>query len=106
VQSGRWTATIVAALYLAYRAAGFVLLVAAKFPPSFIPVMVLAAGVVLDLAAQWHWRSVVTTAALLLAWYGSAAVVGQFTLMPSFAPETVFIVAAPLWLFVSRSRTA
>jgi hypothetical protein len=97
VQLGRWTATMVAALYMAYRSAGYALLVAAKFPPSFIPVMVLSAAVVLDLAARWHWRSMFTTAGLLLAWYGSAAVVGQLTLMPTFAPETLWIVAVPLW---------
>jgi hypothetical protein len=97
VQPGRWTAIIVAALYLAYRGAGYSLLVAAKFPPSFIPVMVLIAAVALDMAAQWRWRPVWTTAGLLLAWYGSAAVVGQITLMPTFAPETLWIVAIPLW---------
>jgi hypothetical protein len=103
-QPGRWTATSVAALYLAYRGAGYILLVAVKFPPSFIPVMLLSAGVVLDVAARWHWRSVVTTAALLLAWYISAAVVSRLTLMPTFAPATLWIVAVPLWGLVVRSR--
>jgi hypothetical protein len=103
-QPGRWTATSVAALYLAYRGAAHILLVAAKFPPSFIPAMILSAGVVLDLAARWHWRSVLATVGLLLAWYGSAAVVSRLTLMPTFVPATLWIVAVPLWGLVVRSR--
>jgi hypothetical protein len=60
IHPGRWTATIVAALYLAYRGSGYALLVAAGFPPSFIPVMLLGAGLVVDIAARQRWRSLAT----------------------------------------------
>jgi hypothetical protein len=96
-----WTATIVAALYLIYRSLGYMLLAAATFPPSFIPVMLLGAGLALDLAARWCWRPAVTSAALLLAFYGGAQVVGRLTLMPAFDPWTALVVAGPLWGIVA-----
>jgi hypothetical protein len=97
VQPQRWTATIVAILYLAYRAVTYTLLLAGGFPPSFIPVMILGAALVIDLAARWRWRPVVAAAALLVAFYGGAALVGELTLMPAFPAATALVVAAPLW---------
>jgi hypothetical protein len=96
-QPGRWTATIVAFLYLAYRALTYTLLVAADFPPSFIPVMILGAALAIDLAARWRWRPALTAAALLVAFYGGAGLVGGLTLMPTFAPATALVVGGPLW---------
>ena len=104
VQPGRWTATIVATLYLSYRGVAFMLFSAAGFPPSFIPIMLLGAALVVDLAGGWHWRPVATSVALLLAFYGGAGRVGQFTLMPAFAPETALVVAGPLWLIVAGGQ--
>jgi hypothetical protein len=46
----RWTATIIAAAYLAYRAVTGVALVAIGFPPSVLPVVLLVGAVVVDLA--------------------------------------------------------
>jgi hypothetical protein len=97
IQPGRWTATIVAALYLAYRMVVYGVLVAASFPPSFIPVMLVGAGLAIDLAARWHWRPFITAGALLVAFYGGAALVGQLTLMPNFVPMSALFVAVPLW---------
>jgi hypothetical protein len=46
----RWAATTVAAAYLAYRAAMWVGLVAIGFPPSVLPLALLAGAVAVDLA--------------------------------------------------------
>ena len=46
----RWTATIIAAAYLAYRALTGVVLVAIGFPPSVLPVALLAGALLVDLA--------------------------------------------------------
>jgi hypothetical protein len=94
---GLWSATIVAALYLGYRGVAYLLLVSAQFPPSFIPLMLLGAGLAIDLAARWRWHPLIAVGALLLAYYGGAALVGQLTLMPEFAPWTALFVAVPLW---------
>jgi hypothetical protein len=107
VQPGRWTATIVAALYLGYRAIVYTLLVAASFPPSFIPLMILGAGLAIDLAARWRWHPAIATLVVLVAFYGCAALIGQFTLMPDFVPLTAPFVAVPLWaMFVYARRWA
>jgi hypothetical protein len=101
---GAWTATLVAGLYLVYRAVSYALLSAATFPPSFIPVMLLGAGLAIALAARRRWRPVVASAALLLAFYGGAALIGRLTLMPAFAPWTALVVAGPLWGIVAAER--
>ncbi|WP_193616505.1 hypothetical protein [Goekera deserti] len=46
----RWTATLLAATYLGYRAVAWGLLEVGGFPPSVLPVMLLAGAVVVDLA--------------------------------------------------------
>ena len=46
----RWTATIIAATYLAYRAVMWLGLVAMGFPPSVLPVVLLVGAVLVDLA--------------------------------------------------------
>jgi hypothetical protein len=104
VHPGRWTATIVAALYLAYRGSGYVLLVAAGFPPSFIPLMLLGAGLAVDIAARWRWRPLPTAAALLLVFYGGAALLGRIMLMPAFDLATAPIIAVPLWAIVALGQ--
>lgn len=101
---GRWTATIVAALYLCYRAVAYGLLSLGGFPHSFIPVMLIGAGLAIDLAARWRWNPVVATAALLVAYYGGAALVGQATLMPDFAPATALAAALPLFALVAAAQ--
>jgi hypothetical protein len=103
-QPGRWTATLVVALYLAYRGATSALLVAAGFPPSFIPLMLLGAGLVVDGAARGRWRSLTTAAALLLVFYGGAALLGRVTLMPAFDLATAPIIAVPVWAIVALGQ--
>jgi len=46
----RWTATIVAGVYLAYRLVTWLLLVATGFPPSVIPVMLFVGAVLIDVS--------------------------------------------------------
>ncbi|MGY2081676.1 hypothetical protein [Modestobacter sp. SYSU DS0657] len=46
----RWTATTIAGGYLAYRAVTWLLLGATGFPPSVVPVMLLAGAFLVDLA--------------------------------------------------------
>jgi hypothetical protein len=46
----RWTATIIAAAYLAYRAVTGLALVAMGFPPSVLPLVLLVGAVLVDLA--------------------------------------------------------
>ncbi|MCZ2804585.1 hypothetical protein O2W18_05685 [Modestobacter sp. VKM Ac-2983] len=46
----RWTATVLAGSYLAYRAVTGLLLDATGFPPSVLPLMLLAGAVLIDLA--------------------------------------------------------
>jgi hypothetical protein len=46
----RWTATIIAATYLAYRAVMWLGLVAMGFPPSVLPVVLIVGAVLVDLA--------------------------------------------------------
>jgi hypothetical protein len=105
-QPDHWTATIVAALYLAYRGAGYAMLVAADFPPSFIPLMLFGAGLVVDIAARRRWRPLPTAAALLLVFYGGAALLGRITLMPAFDLATAPLIAAPLWAIVALGQPA
>jgi len=69
----RWTATAVAGTYLAYRAVAWVLLTSTGFPPSVLPVMLLAGAVVVDLAVTarvpgWLAGPVATAAVVLAAW--------------------------------------
>ncbi len=59
--------------------------------------MLLAAALAIDLAMRWRWHSLLAVGLLLAAFYGSAALVGQLTLMPQFAPVTALFVALPLW---------
>jgi hypothetical protein len=46
----RWTATIIAATYLAYRAVMWLALVSMGFPPSVLPVVLIVGAVLIDVA--------------------------------------------------------
>jgi hypothetical protein len=48
----RWTATLLAGTYLVYRAVAWVLLTSTGFPPSVLPVMLLAGAVLVDAAVS------------------------------------------------------
>lgn len=93
----RWTATTVAAVYLALRLIAYAVFIAGGYSPSFVPVMLLGPAAVIDVAAHRGWQPAPTVVALLAAAYGGAAVVGRFTLMPAFEAWTAPLVGAFLW---------
>jgi hypothetical protein len=100
----RWTATAVALIYLAYRALGRLLLGAFDFPVSFIPVMLLLAAFVIDLAERRRWLPIVTALALVGIYYASAELIGRYTLMPDFALSTAPIALIALWGALAAAR--
>lgn len=97
----RWTATLIAGTYLAYRALMWVGLVAAGFPPSVLPLVLLVGAVCIDLAVTFRlpgWSAAPATAALVYAagwlqdaagilppwdwsWWSIALVVAAFTVL-------------------------
>ena len=101
----RWTATLLTATYLGYRAVVWGLLAATGFPPSVLPVMLLAGAVLVDCAVTWRvpgWAAGVPVAAAVFA----AAFVQEFVaVIPpwqwSVAP-VVWIGFAVLWGVVDR----
>jgi hypothetical protein len=62
----RWTATVVAGAYLAYRCGMWLALVATGFPPSDVPFVLLVGAVLVDLAVTYR----------LAGWMAGAAVTG------------------------------
>jgi hypothetical protein len=73
----RWTATIIAATYLGYRAVMWLALVGMGFPPSVLPVVLLVGAVLVDLAVTrrvpgWLAGPVVAAAVYAAAWYQEA----------------------------------
>ena len=101
VHGWRWTATTAAVMYLAYRIIGYIILGAADFPQSFVPVMLLGGALVIDLAHYWRWQALRTTATLIGVYYGSAAVLDRLTPMPEFALITAPVVGLALWAVLS-----
>jgi hypothetical protein len=95
----RWTATIVAGAYLAYRLVTWLLLVATGFPPSVIPVMLLVGAVLIDVSVTrgvpgWAAGVLVAGAVFLVAfaqdvlavippwnWWAAGPVIVAFALL-------------------------
>jgi len=50
----RWTATTIAAAYLAYRAVMWLALVGMGFPPSVLPLVLLVGAVLVDVAVTYR----------------------------------------------------
>lgn len=100
----RWSASVVALLYLAYRVVGFVLLSEADFPRSFIPAMLLGAAAMIDLAEQRRWSPLGLSAALVALFYTSAALIDHYTLMPQFALSTAPVAFLLLWCGLLGAR--
>jgi hypothetical protein len=101
----RWTATLIAGAYLGYRAFAWVLLTATGFPPSVLPVMLLAGAVLVDLAVTAGvpgWLAALpVTAGVALAALAQAAV----TVIPPWNWAVLPAVAvgfAVLWGGVER----
>lgn len=60
--------------------------------------MILGAALLIDLAARFKWRPILTAIILIIAYYSSAAVVGRATLMPDFDLWTAPIAFVLLWI--------
>lgn len=104
----RWAATIVAGGYLLYRAVAWVLLVAGGFPPSAIPVMLLAGAVAVDLAVNLRLRPLLAGPAVVAVTYLAAWVTGELAVIPPWAWWSAPLVAVAFlaeWLFVDRLLT-
>lgn len=93
----RWAATGAALLYLAGRVAADQALGAVDFPRSFIPVPLLLAAFLIDVAGQRRWPPLAIALALTACFYGGMLLAAQYTLVPRFAPETAPIVFVLLW---------
>jgi hypothetical protein len=105
----RWTATLLAGTYLAYRAVAWVLLTSTGFPPSVLPVMLLAGAVLVDVAVTARvpgWL-----AALPVTVGTAVAALGQsvVAVIPPWNWAVVPAVAvgfALLWAAVDRVSTS
>jgi hypothetical protein len=97
IQGWRWAATTVTLIYLAYRVVGRVLLGTFGFPVAFIPVLLLMAAFVIDLAVSRRWGALTTALALVATYYPAAMLLGRYTLMPDFPLATAPIVLLALW---------
>jgi hypothetical protein len=113
----RWTATTLAGTYLAYRAGVWLGLVAIGFPPSVLPVVLVAGAVLIDLAVSRGlpgWAAGLLVAAAVYAvgfgqealgllppwnWWSALPVAVGFTLLWA----AVDVLARSRWL--ARWRT-
>ena len=101
----RWTATILAGTYLAYRAGMWLGLETLGFPPSVLPLVLLVGAVSIDVAETrrlpaWAAGPVVTAAV-----YAAAVVQDSFGLLPPWDWGSVLPVAVGfgvLWAGVDR----
>jgi hypothetical protein len=89
----RWTATIIAAAYLAYRAAMWLALDAMGFPPSVLPWVLVVGAVLIDLAVShrlpgWAAGPLVTGAV-----YGAASGLDGLGVLPPWNWWSVLPVA-------------
>jgi hypothetical protein len=101
----RWTATAVAATYLAYRAVAWTLLVATGFPPSVLPVVLLVGAVLVDVAVTSGvpgWAAGVPVAAVV---YGAAFLQEFLAVLPPWnwwSAVPVAVAFSLLWAGVDR----
>ena len=114
----RWTATVLAVVYLGYRALVLLGLVATGFPPSVLPVVLVVGAVLVDVAVArgipGHLAAVVVTSAV----YATAVPMEWLGLLPPWDWWSVLPVAllfSALWggvdalgrsAWLSRWRTA
>jgi hypothetical protein len=96
VTGRRWTATTIAAAYLAYRAVVWLGLVAIGFPPSVLPFVLLVGAVLVDLAVTARvpgWLAGPVVAGLV---YVAALVPDRLGLLPPWDWASVLPVAVGL----------
>jgi hypothetical protein len=97
IQKWRWTATATTAIYLALRGLAGLALTSTGYSPSFIPVMILGAGVVIDLGLHYRWPAWLTTVLTAGVYYLGAMLISRWTLMPRFDWITAPGAAVLLW---------
>ncbi|MFC4586831.1 hypothetical protein [Sphaerisporangium corydalis] len=97
----RWAATAVAAVYVAYRAAIWPLLVVAGFPPSAVPFFLIGAAVCVDVAFLVRMpfaRAALGTVLVTAAVYGGLAVQDRLLEAPPYllasAPVSAVLLGA------------
>jgi hypothetical protein len=78
----RWTATVVAGTYLAYRGLVWLGLVALDFPPSVLPVALLVGALGIDLAVSARVPGWLAAPAVTAAFYGAGAVLDVVGFLP------------------------
>ena len=113
VTGRRWAATTIAAAYLAYRAVMWLGLVAMDFPPSVLPLALLAGAVAVDLAAIRGLPGRLAGPLVAGVTYLTGAVLDAVGLLPpwDWRPEAVLLTGAGLTLLwtaldaVARSRS-
>jgi hypothetical protein len=99
----RWTGTIIAATYLAYRAGAWLALVGMDFPPSVLPLVLVVGAVLVDLAVTHRvpgWLAGPLTAGAV---YAGAVVQDALGMLPPWNWWSVLPVAAGfglLWAVV------
>ncbi|MGY1631646.1 hypothetical protein ACI784_08075 [Geodermatophilus sp. SYSU D01186] len=108
----RWTATVVAGTYLAYRAAMWLGLVAMDFPPSVLPLVLVVGAVAIDLAVTWRVPGWLAAPVVTAVFYAAGAAQDAIGFLPpwDWTWWSVLLVGASftvLWTavdLVARSR--
>ena len=101
----RWTATMVAAGYLAYRALAWLGLVAMHFPPSVLPLVLLVGAVLVDIAVSTRVPGWIAGPVITGLVYAAAVLQDHFGLLPPWNWWSVLPVAVAfgvLWVAVDR----
>lgn len=102
----RWTATVLTATYLGYRAVVWGLLAATGFPPSVLPVMLLVGAVLVDLAVTWRVPGAIAGIPVAGAVFAVAFAQEFLAVIPPWewrATPFVCIGFALLWAVVDRT---
>jgi len=100
-----WAATLVAAAYLIYRSVTGVSLVAADFPPSAIPYMLLAGAVAVDVATRYRLTAPAGAVAVTAVTYAAALLLHQVAVIPPWlwwSAPAVAVVFAVQWHATDR----
>jgi hypothetical protein len=90
----RWTATLIAGVYLAYRAVMWIGLVAMGFPPSVLPFVLIVGAVLIDVAVTWRIPGWLAGPIVTGAVYGVAVGLEALGLLPPWNWWSVLPVAA------------
>jgi hypothetical protein len=89
----RWTATLIAGVYLAYRAVMWISLVAMGFPPSVLPFVLIVGALLIDVAVTWRIPGWLAGPVVTGAVYGVAVGLEALGLLPPWNWWSVLPVA-------------